>query len=108
MVDCCSQPGLLPFEQALEKMLAVIKPVTEVEQLDIHLALNRVLAADVHSPLNVPGHDNSAMDGYAFALSSLQDGNALTLAGRSMAGAPFQGQCLPSCLRQRMKDIRLQ
>jgi molybdopterin biosynthesis enzyme len=31
------------------------------------LALGRMLAADVISPIDVPAHDNSAMDGYAFA-----------------------------------------
>jgi molybdopterin molybdotransferase len=93
MADCCSAPGLLPFEQALTKMLAAITPVTDTEQIAIEQGLNRVLAHTITSPLNVPPHANSAMDGYAFAMASLADNQMLTLAGRSMAGAPYQGEC---------------
>ncbi len=100
MVDCCSAPGLLPFEQAMTEMLAIIKPVTETEDISLTQALGRVLAKNVISPVNVPPHDNSAMDGYAFALTSLKDKNSLLLAGRSMAGSPFQGECLSGqCIR---------
>lgn len=100
MSDCCSAPGLLPLEQALERMLAQITPITETETLPIEQAQNYVLAADVLSPLNVPPHDNSAMDGYAFSIESLKGGGTLTLVGRSMAGAPFQGEChLGECIR---------
>lgn len=93
MVDCCSAPGLLPFEQALDNMLGAIKPVTECEKIAISHALGRVLATDIFSPLNVPPHNNSAMDGYAFAHESIENQNNLVLAGRSMAGEPFQGEC---------------
>jgi len=106
MSDCCAVPGLLPFEDALENMLSQITPVTETLILPITQALNYVLAQDIASPLNVPNHDNSAMDGYAFALESLSQADAsttnrtLTLVGRSMAGAPFQGECkLGECIR---------
>lgn len=93
MVDCCSAPGLLPFQQALTKMLAAVIPVEKTETLVIGKVLGRVLAHDISSPLNVPPHDNSAMDGYAFSHDSLNGREFLTLAGRSMAGAPFQGEC---------------
>jgi molybdopterin molybdotransferase len=100
MSDCCSAPGLLPFEQALQNMLSQISPVTETNNIAIEQAMNFVLAEDISSPLNVPNHDNSAMDGYAFALESLQQNKTLTLVGRSMAGAPYQGQCkLGECIR---------
>jgi len=100
MVDCCSAPGLLPFEQAMEKMLSAIKPICETEFIPLAKALNRVLASNISSPLNVPPHNNSAMDGYAFNLASLQETNTLTMVGRSMAGAPFQGACnLGECIR---------
>lgn len=100
MSDCCSAPGLLPFECALENMLSQISPVTETLTLPIEQALNYVLAQDIASPLNVPNHDNSAMDGYAFAIESLAKGNTLTLVGRSMAGAPFEGECkVGECIR---------
>ena len=100
MSDCCSAPGLLPFDKALTQMLAQISPVTEIESVPIEQALNRVLAEDVQSPINVPPHDNSAMDGYAFSVESLQHTNKLTLVGRSMAGAPYKGACKPGqCVR---------
>jgi len=100
MVDCCSAPGLLPFEQAMEKMLSAIKPIDETEFIPLSKALNRVLASNISSPLNVPPHNNSAMDGYAFSFASLQETNTLTMVGRSMAGAPFQGSCnLGECIR---------
>jgi molybdopterin molybdotransferase len=100
MSDCCSAPGLLPFEQAMQNMLSQISPVTETVDVAIEQALNSVLAQDILSPLNVPNHDNSAMDGYAFALESLQQSKTLTLVGRSMAGAPYQGTCqLGECIR---------
>lgn len=93
MVDCCSVPGLMPFEQALETMLASIKPITDVENITLSQALGRILSSNITSPINVPGHNNSAMDGYAFAHESLQNQPSLTLVGRSMAGQPFEGKC---------------
>tara|TARA_R110002050_G_scaffold249438_1_gene387183 strand:+ start:1351 stop:2586 length:1236 start_codon:yes stop_codon:yes gene_type:complete len=100
MSDCCSAPGLLPFECALENMLLQITPVKETLTLPISQALNYTLAQDIASPINVPNHDNSAMDGYAFAIESLQHHNVLTLVGRSMAGTPFEGECkLGECIR---------
>jgi molybdopterin molybdotransferase len=100
MSDCCSVPGLLPFEQALASMLSQVTPLTETVKLPIKEALNYVLAHDISSPLNVPPHDNSAMDGYAFANESLKNNVTLLLAGRSMAGAPFQGECnVGECIR---------
>ncbi len=101
LVDCCSAPGLLPFEQAMENMLALITPVTDIESVSITEALNRVLAQDVTSPINVPPHNNSAMDGYAFAAKELRETNlTLNLVGRSMAGAPYSGTCQQGeCIR---------
>ena len=100
MSDSCFTPGLLSFEQALASMLEQITPITETQTLPIEKALNYVLAQNISSPLNVPPHDNSAMDGYAFAIDSLQSTNTLTLIGRSMAGEPFQGRCeIGQCVR---------
>ena len=100
MSDCCSAPGLLPFEQALQNMLSQITPVTETVNIAIEQAMNAVLAQNISSPLNVPNHDNSAMDGYAFALESFHQSKTLTLVGRSMAGAPYTGECkLGECVR---------
>lgn len=100
MVDCCSAPGLLPFEQALEKMLSVVKPIFDAEQVSLNHALGRILAQEVQSPVYVPPNDYSAMDGYAFSHKSLTLDQPLKLVGRSMAGAPFLGECkLGECVR---------
>ena len=93
MVDCCATPGLMPFEQALETMLAGITPITEVERTTLTESLGRVLSTDITSPINVPPHNNSAMDGYAFAHASLAKHSSLILVGRSMAGQPYEGAC---------------
>lgn len=91
MVDCCSAPGLKPFEEAFAQMLEQITPITDSEVISLTAALGRVLATDIVSPINVPPHNNSAMDGYAFNVADLMHTERLTLVGRSMAGAPFQG-----------------
>lgn len=83
--------------QQLQALLQPLGAVTEVETVALPEALDRVLAADVICPVNVPPHDNSAMDGYAFAgtaLKNAQPDQRLTLrvVGTSIAGAPWHGQ----------------
>lgn len=57
--------GLKSPEEALELLLAGVKPVTEIEEVAIGEALGRVLAKPLASQVDVPPWDNSAMDGYA-------------------------------------------
>lgn len=100
MSDCCSAPGLIPFDKALEMMLSTLEAVTESEKIDRANGLGRVLAKDIISPVNVPPHDNSAMDGYAFSFESAQLKRPLKIIGRSMAGQPYSGECkLGECVR---------
>ena len=63
--DCCASPGLITVDQAIEQILSQAVPVEQVETVGILDGLNRVLAEDLHSTIDVPGYDNSAMDGYA-------------------------------------------
>ena len=70
--DSCASPNLLSVDQAIEKILAPAVAVKKTETVDILDALNRVLAEDVHSTIDVPGYDNSAMDGYAVRSSDCQ------------------------------------
>ncbi len=80
----------------------LVDPVTETEELPLFQALDRVLARDVISPVSVPPHDNSAMDGYAFDGSQLRADAPLTLqpVGTALAGKAWQGQVGPGqCLR---------
>ena len=83
----------MPVDKAREHIRAFLSPVTAVERLHIRAALGRVLAEDVVSPVDVPQHDNSAMDGYAVRFDDLKpEGEAiLKVIGTSFAGKPFAG-----------------
>ena len=82
--------------------LAEMVPLpTQTQSLELMHALGRVLAQDVISPIDVPAHDNSAMDGYAFDGSALNATQALQLrvVGTALAGKAYEskvtaGQCL--------------
>ena len=84
--------GLMPLETALSQMLSRITPLTAVETLPLVQCFGRILAADVVSPIDVPGFDNSAMDGYAVRLDDLRSGLPLAVAGKAFAGQPFHGE----------------
>lgn len=88
-----STTSWLSVEQAIERMTGSVKPIQEYEVVAIRDALNRVLAEDVISNINVPPYENSAMDGYALNAQDLPiSGEAtLKLAGKSFAGIPFNG-----------------
>ena len=64
----------LDVAAARAAIAAAIRPIDGRETLPLRQALGRVLAEDVISPIDVPAHDNSAMDGYTFAGSALADG----------------------------------
>ncbi len=79
----------------------LVEPVSATEDLPLFSALGRVLAQDVISPVSVPPHDNSAMDGYAFAGDQLVAGQPLTLrvvgtalAGKAWVGTVATGECV--------------
>jgi len=86
-------PNSMPVGKAREVIARFLSPVTATERLNVRAALGRVLAEDVVSPLDVPAHDNSAMDGYAVRFADLQPSGEVTLkvAGSSFAGVPFRG-----------------
>ena len=71
--------SLMSADDALSFLIdaAIITNKTEAVSLDN--SLGRVLAKDIHSTINVPGFDNSAMDGYTIAL----DHNQTTQANQS-------------------------
>lgn len=75
----------------------LITPVRDVLELPLFEALGQVLAKDVISPFDVPPHDNSAMDGYAFDGQQLRPGSALDLqvVGTALAGKAWQGGVRP-------------
>ncbi|QRF60719.1 gephyrin-like molybdotransferase Glp [Variovorax paradoxus] len=71
--------------------------VAQHEQLGLRQALGRVLAEDIVSPVSVPPHDNSAMDGFAFDGALLRDDApsdasvSLRIVGTALAGATWRG-----------------
>jgi len=87
-------PQALPANEVLNFLDHLVAPVQEQETVDIFSALGRVTAQDVISPINVPAHDNSAMDGYAFDGMGLHKTQALSLkvVGTALAGKAWQGR----------------
>jgi len=87
--------------QARKDILTAVQPINASEKLNLREALNRVLAKAIISPLDVPGHTNSAMDGYAIAGAQIPaDGVAsLKIIGTAYAGRPLLvrpgvGECI--------------
>ena len=97
--DCYEgDPELLPPGEAMRRIRAHVRPVDATERVAVIDALGRVVARDVVSPMDVPGHTNSAMDGYACAAGSLPDDTPrwYEVAGTAYAGKPFAGPIGPS------------
>lgn len=87
----------LPLDIAWQRIVTDIRPLQGVERVSMRQALGRVLAEPIRSPLNVPAHDNSAMDGYALRAADLPEHGerAFRLVGAAFAGHPFAGQVGP-------------
>jgi len=76
----------MPLEQAQAALLSQVSCQTRVETITLESALNRILAEDIVSPLNIPPFDNSAMDGYALCAEQLPKNATLPLAAKVLAG----------------------
>jgi molybdopterin molybdotransferase len=87
-------PNALPVAQAQEFIARLVPRATAIESIALRSSLGRVLARDVVSQIDVPSHDNSAMDGYALRGADLQTNGdtALRVAGTGFAGQNFSGQ----------------
>ena len=92
----------LSVDEARARVFAALRPVTEQGAVPLGQALGRVLAQPVVSPIDVPAHDNSAMDGYAFHGADLAADGPTALqalpqtlfAGALFDGTVARGQCL--------------
>lgn len=84
-------PNSLPVAEALARVEKSIVALDRSESLSISELLDRILAEDIHSPIDVPPYTNSAMDGYAIDGSSLPAENekAYQLVGTVFAGTPL-------------------
>ncbi|MEJ2692288.1 MAG: molybdopterin molybdotransferase MoeA [Candidatus Thiodiazotropha sp.] len=84
----------LSVNAARQHILAGITPIGTLERLALRDALDRILAQTIVSPIDVPGHTNSAMDGFALAAEDLPQASIdLKLIGTVQAGARFNGCC---------------
>jgi molybdopterin molybdotransferase len=93
IVSCLDgyDPDALRVDKAIEAIKACLSPVQEVEVVEIRKALGRILAQEIVPDIDVPAHDNSAMDGYAVRFSDLHEETSLEEIGAALAGKPFQG-----------------
>jgi molybdopterin molybdotransferase len=93
-------PQSLPVAQVQAFLRELVSPIDGAEDVSLLEGLNRILAGDLVCPIDVPPHDNSAMDGYAFAGSQLDPNQPLSLrvvatawAGRSSQATVGPGEC---------------
>ncbi|MGB5623391.1 MAG: molybdopterin molybdenumtransferase MoeA, partial [Gammaproteobacteria bacterium] len=97
-VDPCAEEARqgqsLPLATARAQILEAVNPVSGDETQALTEALDRVLFEDVYSGVDVPSHNNSAMDGFAVAAADLPaDGERVFIvAGTAWAGHPYTGE----------------
>jgi molybdopterin molybdotransferase len=90
-------PNSLHVDRARQLILDLLVPVTGHERVFVRQALDRVLSEDVISPIDVPAHDNSAMDGWALRFDDLAASGEtagetrLKNIGTAFAGRAFDG-----------------
>jgi molybdopterin molybdotransferase len=103
VISCISDydPEALPVVKANEVIRGFVQPISENETIPVRAALGRVLAEDIVSPIDVPAHDNSAMDGYAVRPDDLGVHLPVTLtqvgvayAGKAFTGGVGRGECV--------------
>ena len=94
-------PNSLRADKVNFFLAELVSPVIDLETIALFDGLNRVLAEDIISPISVPPHDNSAMDGFAFDGAKLSTDNSLelkvigtALAGKAWQGVIGHGECL--------------
>ncbi|MDG4582803.1 MAG: molybdopterin molybdotransferase MoeA [Candidatus Competibacter sp.] len=94
LTDARGDPDrLLTLAEAIAAALNTVHPIRETETVPLLETYGRVLAADLPACLDVPPHDNSAMDGFALYRADLQaDGpTCLPVVGQALAGHPYAG-----------------
>jgi molybdopterin molybdotransferase len=96
IVSCMDDydPNALKVTIAREVIRSFLVPVATNEKVAVRAALGRVLGEDIISTLDVPAHDNSAMDGYALRHADLKTAGdtELRVAGSAFAGRQFAGK----------------
>ena len=91
--DCFAFGGpLMTMADALALLHQRTEAVVESESVPLAQAAGRVLAEDVTATIDVPAHDNAAVDGYALRAADLapEADTILRIAGRIAAGHPSE------------------
>jgi molybdopterin molybdotransferase len=83
-------PDSLRVDKAREAIRNCLSRIRETQAVSVKDALGRVLAQDIVPDIDVPAHDNSAMDGYAVRFADLE--TPLKEIGTALAGKPFSGK----------------
>ncbi len=80
----------ISVDEARQIITDKITPISASESVPVRESLKRYLATDIISPINVPPHTNSAMDGYALAGNDLPINAPVDykVSGASFAGVP--------------------
>ncbi len=78
---------MLSVESARERLLGGVRLVEDLQEVPLVEARGRVLARAVVSAMNVPPHDNSAMDGYAVRSGDVGAGARLPVVQTIYAGS---------------------
>ncbi len=81
--------SLISLDEALAELLAAVQALGECEIVSTFDADRRVLGEDVHSLLDVPGFDNSQMDGYAIRSSDVVDAGVVLRVSQRIAAGHF-------------------
>lgn len=95
------EPSSLNVNDAQQRISKLVSPVTAWKKCPLRDALDHVLHQNIISPINVPPHNNSAMDGYAIHGSDISGENfTVKQVGTAFAGQPFNGEIQPGeCIR---------
>ena len=80
-------------DEARAFIFSQVQPIPRFETVSLTDAVGRIAAESVESPTAIPAYTNSAMDGFAFCATDLQEETvALKLTGESLAGHPYSGR----------------
>ncbi len=111
--SCCSdkiEPGTLKVHEALTKMLNNCEAVNGFEKVALQSATGRILAESISSPIDVPSHTNSAVDGFAINHQDLPkkgETKSLPVEGMIVAGKPHQTALTPGRVLRIMTGAKI-
>ncbi|PMH46546.1 bifunctional molybdopterin-guanine dinucleotide biosynthesis protein MobB/molybdopterin molybdotransferase MoeA [Vibrio sp. 10N.286.49.B3] len=93
VTGCCDilAPAALSVTEGQEKILSLVNPLSEQENVAVEKAYGRILAESIISPINVPQYTNSAMDGYAIINEDLAR-NSYQVVAEVLAGHAYEQQ----------------